>query len=135
MRQSTKTMLLTGVCLAATTVIYMLGLGDAMAMEGKTIAEMATGDFSDQIGGAGQLMKQGGNILGAAMVVGGGLKLYSNAKDGFKEGAKGFVIPAVMGLTGGTVLVAPYIAQSGAQSIGAQGSESIKQDTGGEVGW
>ena len=135
MRQSTKHILLASVTLVATGVIYMLGMGDALAGEGKTIAEMAQGDLSEQIGGSGQLMKQGANVLGASMGIGGAYKLYANAKENFKDGAKGFVVPAVMALTGGAVLAAPYIIQSGTRSIGATGTETIDQTTGGVVGW
>lgn len=136
MRKSTKYLLLSGVTLAATTAVYLLGMGDALALPGgETIATMSSQTLTKQVGATGNLMKQGANVLGAACAIGGGLKLYTNAKDGFKEGAKGFVVPAVMGLTGGAILAAPFIVQSGAKSIGAQGSETIEQTTGGKVGW
>ena len=136
MRQSTHYVLTAGVAVVTATLVTMFGLDAALAQTGNDIAGLATGTFENQIGGAGTILKQGSVIFGAAMGAGGVAKFYGNAKDGFKDGAKGFVTPAVMALAGGAMMAVPYLtSEVGVTSLGASGTEQLDQTTGGQIGW
>ncbi len=135
MRYTSKYLLMAGV--AVVTVMMTMTLGMDMAHAQTDFGTMAkTGVLFNQTGGAAALIKQASIILAAAFAVGGIAKLYANAKDGFKEGAKGFVVPGIMIIAAGLMFGMNALANGIVRkSTGTEVDAPITNTTGGTVTW
>lgn len=132
MRNTTYSLLLAG----ATLAITLIGMDASFASADIGTMSAAGGNLTKQIGGSARLIKQGSVAFGALMTAGGVAKFYNNAKDGFKDGAKGFVVPATMALSGGMMMSLGWLTQVGSATIGdTTRANNITDTTGGVVGW
>jgi hypothetical protein len=132
MRQSTKYLLLAGVTLV-TVGIIMTSMSDAYAIQ--DFGTLAKTKLKDQTGGAANLLKQLMVVFGVAFILGGVVKLYNNAKNNFKDGAKDAIIPILMVFIGGLSIYGVYGALVGMKSIGGGTDNAITNTTGGEITW
>lgn len=124
-------LLITGLAFA----VLAMGVGQAWATDFATLAKPG-GQITKQIGGSAKLIRLCAIVMGTLMAAGGVAKFYTNAKEGFKEGSKGFIMPAFMALTGGFVMSLGWLSGVSQKTLtGSTTGTPIDAKTGGTIKW
>jgi hypothetical protein len=137
MRQSTKKYLfLAGTALVTTGIAMLLGMDHAFAQQGTDFATSYTSTYSNQVGAAAKLAKDGSVPLGFVMSAGGAYGGYKALKDDevSKKGVGTLVKYAAMMGMGGLVIYAGSLIDKGAATANLTNTP-LTNTSGGNITW